>query len=75
MYLPGWKAKKGDIICSVATLTGKVVKGTEVLVIGTVPRIGIDALLVMEKDGLFGLRWRAYVRVKTNDQSRAGENK
>ena len=74
MYLPGWKAKKGDIVCSVAPLTGKVVKGTEVLVIGTVPRIGIDALLVMEKDGLFGL-WRAYVRVKTNDQSRAGESK
>ena len=75
MYLPGWKAKKGDIICSVTTLTGKVVKGTEVLVIGTVPRIGIDALLVMEKDGLFGSRSHAYVRVKTSDQSRAGENK
>ena len=50
MYLPGWKAKKGDIVCSVAPLTGAVVKGTEVLVIGTSPRIGQDALLVMEKD-------------------------
>ena len=47
MYLPGWKAKKGDIVCSVAPLTGAVVKGTEVLVIGTVPMIGTDALLVL----------------------------
>ena len=70
MYLPGWKAKKGDIVCSVAPLTGKVVKGTEVLVIGTVPRIGTDALLVMEKDGLFASRARAYVRVRTNDPNR-----
>ena len=75
MYVPGWKAKKGDVVCSVAPLTGEVVKGTEVLVIGTAPRIGTDALLVMETDGLFGSRARAYVMVKTNDQSRAGENK
>jgi hypothetical protein len=73
MYLPGWKAKKGDIVCSVAPLTGAVVKGTEVLVIGTVPRIGTDALLVMEKDGLFATRARAYVRVRTNDQTRKEE--
>ena len=70
MYLPGWKAKKGDIVCSVAPLTGAVVKGTEVLVIGTSPRIGQDALLVMEKDGLFASRATAYVRVKTNDPNR-----
>ena len=70
MYLPGWKAKKGDVVCSVAPLTGKIVKGTEVLVIGTVPRIGTDALLVMEKDGLFASRARAYVMVRTNNPNR-----
>ena len=70
MYLPGWKAKKGDIVCSVAPLTGKIVEGTEVLVIGTKPRIGPDALLVMEKDGLFGSRAQAWVRVRTNDPNR-----
>ena len=70
MYVPGWKAKKGDIVCSVAPLTGKVVKGTEVLVIGTSPRIGQHALRVMEKDGSFASRGRAYVRVRTNDPNR-----
>jgi len=70
MYLPGWKAEKGDIVCSVAPLTGLIVEGTEVLVIGIAPRIGPDALLVMEKDGLIASRAQAWVRVRTNDPDR-----